>query len=567
MAAVAAVIVCSALAYSNTLNSPFVFDDIPYVSNNPLIRDPQNLIHPKYAGQYRDFFEYPTFVMRTVGVLSFALNYALHGLSLPGYHVVNLLIHLSNVILVYMLSMNLFRATDVSVRSGVAGSSQFGAAFAASAAAASLFAVHPVQTEAVTYISQRFTSLAALFYLLSLVLYSKWRCTAERRRAWPLYAASLLSATLAMKTKETAFTIPFVIAVYELLFHEKDKAGWIRRLAPFCLLLSIIPLSLLLISNAEGGLLAIIDDMTRAKTDMSRLLYMLTEVRVVVTYLRLLVLPSNQNLDYDYVIAGPDVPLQFLWAAVVICSLIGSGFVLRIKSRRFNMPELNIISFGIFWFFITLLIESSLIPTGDVIFEHRLYLPSAGIFIAVCTAGVLALRRLSGRRPYLRPVAVVILVVIVGIFSVATYRRNKVWADEITLWTDVVSKSPMKARGHLNLGNKYFRLGQYDKALLELRKITDAYPKASAANNSIGMVLVRRGDLRGALRHYNVALQSRPDYAEALKNRAAVEAALGMSEEARRDVSAALAIYPDYEDAIRLRNDIERGIVSKPELY
>ncbi len=195
------------LIYSNTFSSPFYFDDTPNIVENPQIKDLSNFLG--FSGS------------RAVGFLSFALNYHFNGLNVFGYHLVNLLIHITNGFLVYCLVLLLFKASasDHGSQQLPTLNSQLAAAPWIALVTALLFVSHPIQTQAVTYIVQRFASLVALFYLLTLVCYVKWRLASpEARSRYLWYAGALLSTFLAMKTKENSFTLPFMILLVEAVF-------------------------------------------------------------------------------------------------------------------------------------------------------------------------------------------------------------------------------------------------------------------------------------------------------------------------------------------------------------
>ena len=419
------VAVAAACIYSNTFSVPFQFDDESNIIDNPLIRDLGNFLD--FAGT------------RYVGFLSFALNYRFGGLNVFGYHLVNILIHITNGLLVYSLVSLLIKAVP---------GDRFPVPWVAFAASL-LFVVHPVQTQAVTYIVQRFASLMTLFYLLAVVGYLKWRLTApDARGRYLWYGAALLSTILAMKTKENSFTLPFMILLVEVIFFRAfSKKRWLTLL-PFLLTLLTIPLSHVdALGEAEG--------FARDTAEIGRFDYLFTQFRVILTYLRLLVLPINQNLDYDYPIYHslfhPAVFLSFL----VLLSLL--GFAISLIGARAagisasRLVKRRLIAFGILWFFLTLSIESSIIPIKDVIFEHRLYLPSVGFFLGI---GLLAVHGWERWKRMRLPLAVTGLLIL-GALSIATYRRNFVWKDKITLWQDVIEKAPQKPRGHYNLGLAY----------------------------------------------------------------------------------------------------------------
>ena len=360
------------LIYSNTFSASFHFDDSLNIVDNPQIKT------LNYFSNWSS--------SRYVGFLSFALNYHFGELNVVGYHLLNLLIHIANAYLVYFLILLLFK-TPINASSRISDRS-----FVIALVTASLFTIHPIQTQAVTYIVQRFASLATLFYLFTLVCYLKWRLSASaswggsrRGQDWLWYVAALLSTILAMKTKEISFTLPFMILLVEFVFFRPITRKIGLTFLPFTLCLAIIPLSISgALGEGEADSFGVSDDITRQD-------YLLTQFRVIMTYLRLLILPIRQNLDYDYPIyhsfLDPAVWLSFFFLLL----LVGSALYLLVKVR----PSSPLISFGILWFFLTLSIESSIIPIADVIFEHRLYLPSVGAFLVMAVIGDQSFRVLS----------------------------------------------------------------------------------------------------------------------------------------------------------------------------
>jgi len=448
------------LIYSNAFSAAFHFDDIPNIVDNPQIKHLANLLD--LSGS------------RYVGFLTFALNYRFGGLSVFGYHLVNLLIHITNGTLVYALVLLLFRAAHTPPLTPPA--SRVSAAPAIALSAALLFIAHPIQTQAVTYIVQRFASLATLFYLLTVLCYLKWRLSSsdsKRRHLW--YAAAFIATILGMKTKEITFTLPFMLLLVEAVFFGPPTRKQWLALIPFFLTLPIIPLSRPgALGEGEAGF-------ARDAFALSRPDYLFTQCRVIMTYLRLLVLPVDQNLDYDYPASHslfvPPVFFSFLFLSALFAAAV---YLLWFSRRAAADPRLRLIGFGVLWFFITLSIESSIIPIRDVIFEHRLYLPSAGLFLAVGTAAL-------GYADRARVWAAIGIGMVVLIFSVLTYERNHVWMDEASLWTDVIRKSPSKARGHNNLGNALEDDGRLDKALQEYKTAIAIDPAYATAYYNLGL--------------------------------------------------------------------------------
>ncbi|MBI4838692.1 MAG: hypothetical protein HY806_06030, partial [Nitrospirae bacterium] len=195
------------------------------------------------------------------------------------------------------------------------------------------------------------------------------------------------------KTKEIAFTLPIIIVLYEFMFFDGKIKKRILYLIPLLLTILIIPLAYMESGKSTGDLISDLSETARLQTEMSRMDYLFTQCRVIVTYIRLLFLPVNQNLDYDYPVyhsfLNPNVFLSFLFLMVIFC--IGVYLLYRSRITHYlsvcnaQAVTLRITAFGILWFFVTLSVESSVIPIVDVIFEHRVYLPSIGAIIATTT--------------------------------------------------------------------------------------------------------------------------------------------------------------------------------------
>jgi tetratricopeptide (TPR) repeat protein len=525
------------LAYSNTFDVPFHFDDKDAIVKNPVIKNLGNFF--LHTGGY----EYNP--RRFLGYLTFALNYSIGGLDVTGYHVVNLAVHIINALLVYALVLLTFRtpALRASSLSSYAG--------LLALCAALFFVVHPIQTQAVTYIVQRFTSLTALFYLLSLCLYVKWRVAREehlsgnRKGLW-LYVLSLVTIVMAMKTKEIAFTLPIIIALYEFMFFEGRLKRRILYLIPVFSTMFIIPLTLLGMDKPIGELISDVSEATRVQTNLSRLDYLFTEFRVIVTYIRLLFLPINQNLDYDYPIYDSFFDPNVILSCLFIAALLGIGVYLLYRSRPASHHS-RLIAFGIFWFFITLSVESGIIPIVDVIFEHRVYLPSVG-FILVCVTGLAMLVERVNRKVAVRIIVVGVVTAVVMLGGM-TYGRNRVWQNEITLWEDVVMKSPEEFRPHLNLGSIYAEQNRFDEAISEIKTALQLRPDYSDAYNSLGVAYSKQNLLDEAISAYKTAVQLRPDYADAYNNLGDAYAKQNRLDEAISAFKTALLFKPDYADA------------------
>ena len=334
------IVVLGILIYSNTFNVPFVFDDNDSIVSSSSIKDVRHFID--LQNMYGN---------RHIGFLTFALNYKMHGLDVAGYHIFNLVIHLLNALLVYWLIILTFRTPYASayLQKDVLETSdpyRWIPLFTAL-----LFVSHPVQTQAVTYIVQRFASLSTLFYLASLVMYIKARGSDSSKKArYAFYAASIISAILAMRTKEIAFTLPVMVVLYGFLFFRGDIKKRVLYLLPLLLTMFIIPLSMLVTQGGSTGASGI-DELTKiaGSADVSRWDYLNTQFRVIVTYIRLLFFPVNQNLDYDYPIYRTFFTPSGIFVFFVSfgCFLLGDISALPFEQIRPGQPLL--VQVDCFW--------------------------------------------------------------------------------------------------------------------------------------------------------------------------------------------------------------------------
>jgi tetratricopeptide (TPR) repeat protein len=562
--------VLAAAAYLNTFSVPFQFDDKDNIIDNPFIKQLDNFLNPST-------FLYGS---RVVGFLTFGLNYRFGGLSVFGYHLVNLLIHLINGGLVYLLVCLLFQTPRLATGSAPAPPTPTTSPTASPISSwialttAALFLVHPVQTEAVTYIIQRLASLAALFYLLTVVCYLHWRISPAGKQRYLWYGAALITTVLAMKTKENTFTLPFMLLLVELVFFGlPSRRGWLGLL-PFFLTLPIIPLARPgdIGEGGEAGLAS-------ATAEISRLDYLITQFRVIVTYLRLLVLPIQQNLDYDYPVYHSLFQLPVLVSFLGLLGLGGTALWLLLRkpaSSPAMRPFIQLAAFGVLWFFLTLSVESSIIPIRDVMNEHRLYLPGIGLFLA---ASALLFGAAQGRRMWVTTAVGLVVVVL----AIATYERNTIWESATSLWQDVVRKSPNKARGynslgiaykeqgnwkaaltnyetalaldptnlrtHFNLGNAYHALGRNHESITEYQAAITLAPDYAEAHNNLGIVFEEQGELEQAVREYQTAITLKPYLADAHNNLGIAYQKLGRPENAVREYQTAVRLDPGFAEA------------------
>ncbi|MBI5192689.1 MAG: tetratricopeptide repeat protein [Nitrospirae bacterium] len=538
------------IIYSNSFSSSFHFDDRAIIIENKGIQSLSNLLKFPFSGN------------RYIGVFSFAINYYFGGLNVLGYHLVNTFIHILNGILVWWFVILTFR-TPMMKRSAIGREQIFFIALISSL----IFVAHPVQTQAVTYIVQRLASLATLFYLLSLCLFIKWRLSSTTKSNLIFYLLAIISSILAMKTKEISFTLPFVILLYEFFFFRDRLLKRAYFLVPFLLTLLIIPMTIVNVSKPLGKTMA--GELSRAShlaaENVSRTDYILTQFRVIVTYIRLLFFPVNQMLDYDYPIFHsfliPEVILSFLFLVVIICF----GVYLLVRFLKGGNGYALLVSFGIFWFFITLSVESSIIPISDVIFEHRLYLPSVGAVTAFGSTVMYAVEEINKRiqRGNSLIISCIAILCVVLPLSITTYQRNMVWKNDITLWEDVVRKSPYNARGYNNLGSAYDKAGRTIEAVREFKIALRLAPDYWDAHYNLGIIYSRQGHIDEAIEEYKTALKYNPIYADGHNILGIIYANNGRMDEAIEEFKTTLKLVPDHKYASSNLNLANQKKISK----
>jgi protein O-mannosyl-transferase len=525
------VILLGVIIYSNSFQCSFHFDDNRNIVDNASIR---NLADIK---AWWNFF--PT---RPVGIFTFAMNYHFSQLNVWPYHLVNLVIHLINSCLAGWLVLLIFSSPAMKdhplsvYRRGIA------------LFTALLFVSHPLATQSVTYIVQRMASLVALFYFLSLILYVKARLSEKGLTVKVLFfGGSFISAVLALLTKETAFTLPFAILLFEVFFFrtEKIKVNFkdyrlILFLAALLGILVIIPMKL------SVNVFKTVAPALGHAYPLTPLNYLFTEFSVIIKYIQLLVVPMDLRVDYDFPVSNSIFQVRTLFSFLGLVTLAVFGVILFRKYR--------LLSFGIFWFFLTLSVESGIIPITDVIFEHRTYLPSFGYFLVVSTILV----GLFWQRQ--KVVIMVIMVIMVISNSYMTFQRNKVWKDELSLWSDNVIKSPGLARPLCNLGFAYSKLDQWIPAIDNYSKALEIDPNYTDALSNRGAAFAKTGQWDKSIMDCSRAILLDPRYLKAYFNRGGAYTNTGQFDKAIADYTAVIGIDPRFHKAYSDRGIAYAGL-------
>jgi tetratricopeptide (TPR) repeat protein len=466
------------LAYGNSFQAAFQYDDYPHIIDNAAVKNPSI---EAFAGFART---------RILPFATLALNYQVGGEDPFGYHLVNFAIHLLATLAVFGL-VGALCATPRLQGTWLARNR-----LALAASTAFVFACHPIQIQAVTYIVQRMSSMVTLFYVGSVYFYARARNAQlglqNGRSTW-LFTAAGLCAIGAFFSKENSVSLPLAILLVELTFYP-GQAGSKRllRLTPFLLLVALVPLTWYLFGKRPGRAPALdaplleqaryfIDLLSfRAfpRREISVLQYALTQCTVIPRYLGLVLLPWGFNIDHDIPIASgfstPVVAGLVFLAALLACGL----YFLR------RQP---VIGFAIVWLFLALSVESSFLPIQDVMVEHRMYLAMPGVGLLCGLAFVWLLNRWRH--------AAVVLGAVVGVtLCILTFQRNQAWSTPLALWQDALAKSPEKARVYVNVGTALHKERRIDEAISYYCKALEVRPDYKLAQANLNAVVEEQLD-------------------------------------------------------------------------
>jgi len=498
------------LVYLSSFQGAFVFDDEATIVRNPHL---SRLWPPREA-----FAAPPRSPLRDRPVVSFAfsLNRALSGPSPASFHAGNLLIHLGAALCLF----GVVRKTLLSPRlPGRYRASASGLALAS----ALIWAVHPLQTQSVTYLTQRCESLMGLFFLGTLYAFIR-AVNSPRPRPW--YCLSVLLCALGMGTKAVMVTAPPVVLFYDRAFAAASwREAWRRRRWYYGALFLTLAVQAALILTTSY------DDIKTHRP----LEYGLSQFGVISHYLRLVFVPHPLCLDYSW---PPARGLEEVWPGILV---VVSLLVLVVWTWRKYPP----LGFAGFWFFVILAPTSSLLPLEDLAFEHRMYLPLAALTVLGAAGVFECLFRCFPRAPSRRKTwGFAITALAVAGLGCLTVRRNRDYRSAAGIWEQVIELRPSNPRAYNSLGNIVFREGDPDRAAELYRRAIEVSPDYQPGHYNLANLLAGRGELKAAVDYYRRALEINPTAGEAHINLGKVLYDLGETEEARRHFSAAREIDP-----------------------
>jgi hypothetical protein len=471
-----AIILLALAVYSNSFHCTFQFDDLRTIRFNFSLRDLANWKIIFLAEKSRPLLN-----------ATFAINYSFSKLDPFPYHVVNFLLHALNIALFYFLLGRISSNRMLCIASSL------------------LMAVHPMNTESVTYISSRSILLCSSFYFLGLLIFDSY----IRKRRFVLLALFVAVYICGSLVKEEAALLPVTALVYEALFFGRNS---VRKHFRFYLGIFLL--------FVAGAIFRIHSFAQVEALPYSIPVYMATEAKVIWHYVWLAFYPVHLNVD-------PDVsPLSYsnslFWFFLMLHGF--AGYALW-RLRRLH----PFLTFWGMWFWLNLLLSSSVFPLNDFMAEHRAYLSLFG-FCACLSYATFELWMPRTSSPIVVPLIVTFIVIF---FSIATYQRNRIWNNELTLWLDTVQKSPEKIRPHLNLGGAYAQGRVFDLAISEYRYVLLLNPGIAQAYGGLGICYLNRNDLEHARAYFERALEIDPGYADG-------NVGLGMVLYKQRDYAKAL---------------------------
>jgi tetratricopeptide (TPR) repeat protein len=471
--------------------------------------------------------------------LSFAVNYAHHGTDVWGYHAVNLAVH----VLAALTLFGIARRTFLSER--------LGGRFARRAtvlgfAVALLWALHPIQTQSVTYICQRLESLMGLMYLLTLYCVIRGARAKHASALW--YAAAAIACLLGMFCKGVMMTAPVIVLLYDRTFLAGSfRQAFRKRRLLYLLLAATWPFLLLnlwhrFVTEGMGT------EVNFVHASVTPWTYAATQFGVILHYLRLSFWPSGLCLDYAWRPATSAI--EIVPPAIVILGLLGVTLWGLWRNRTWAFPGA--------WFFLILGPTSSFLTINELAFEHRMYLSLAGVAAFMVAAayhlGTSILIRVRGTRALL-PLSSVLLVAIASVLGFLTHKRNKLYQSEFAMWQDVIARRPGNPRPYYNLGVAYGRLREDAQAMTHYTTAIQLAGDYVAAYNNRGVIYGHFGQWGRAIEDYSQAIELVPKFAPPYYNRANAYLELGDYDRAVSDFTRAIERKHDF---VRAYND--RGV-------
>ncbi len=534
-------VVLTFIIYGNTLNSSWHLDDYDNITENSKLHM-ENLqltsIVQSFFAKPHSNIENPK-LYRPVACLTFAFNWYFGKDNVLGYHLVNISIHIMTAFFLFLFILNIFDAPVLKKQT-------YGDKYFVALLASSLWVIHPIQVQAVTYIVQRMASLATMFYILGLYFYLKGRYFKELK-AFIHYSAVFICFFFAVGSKENAITLPLSIVLIEIIFyHDLDSL----KKRPGFIILSLIAcvtftFAVGVVFFLNGKPLQILDGYSgRSFTFIERLL---TEPRIIMGYLSKIFYPiaSRFSIEYDINVS---TSLFEPWTTFPSIIAISGSIALSL----FFLKKRPFISFAILFFFLNHIIESSIIPL-ELVFDHRNYLPSLFLFLPVSIGVQKIISVYKNKNMIFYSIFIAFMILLLIGLGLGTYTWNMAWINEKALWVNASNKAPFRSRTAQNLAKYYyFKMGDIDNAIglyqksMGLKDAKPKYSKFSALKNIAGLYYQKK-EYQRALFYINKATEIYPEAGDAHFKKVLILVQLGKFNDAKKNIDLLLSKYEKNE--------------------
>ena len=519
------------LAYGNSLHGVWVFDDHHDILRNQVL---SSFTWSDFVQKYiTDHF------FRPLAILSFVMNYHFGGYDIYGYHIVNFIIHYISAIFIFLFVYKTMLLPSIA-------DTYKDYAYSIALLTAVFWCTSPLHVTAVTFVTQRYTSLAGMFYFMSMFFFVQGRTAGKQSSAIRQYTFCAIGAVMAFLSKDNAAMLPVSLYLYDLLLIR--RAGKDEVLKDLKRVMWPLAVLMLLATLYLATTPFPLDYKSYTFTMKERLL---TEPRIVLFYLSLLIypVPTRLTFDQDYILSSSLFdPWTTGVSIFIILGLMGYAFT--------DMRKRPLMAFCILFFFINLLIESSFIPI-EIIWEYRNYVPSLSFFMLFALLIIWLLQLFQDKKAiFVMVVGCVIFLLIAQADTV--HRRNKLFFSEKVLWKDSALKSPSLSRPHTNLALLYYQEGNIKKALEEAEKSVALnkhpnYLASATMYTNLATYQIMTNDQEASLKNVRHALSLQPYYDYGHAAMAVLTMKKGDLESAGTYISQAIFLSPK-DHSIRSRH-------------
>ena len=519
-------ILCTAI-YMPSLRGDFVYDDFGTIVKNPYIKNLKYI--PDYFSPHNkqtwSYYREQHNLYRPILLLSFAFNYHTSRLDTFSYHITNLIIHIINTLLVYIIIRNtahlLGRFSVESLQNNRI----------VALIAALLFGIHPIQTETVSYVISRSSLLSTFFIICSLIFFIQ-SIKDDKNRKFLSRIISLICFVLGLMTKEIALVTPFLLLTFSALYFQtlrgKNAIYSLTKInSPFFIILIIYLLARISLFG-KGKVSSMIDIFIP---------HLFTALKAFFIFIRLLIFPAGQTVDHDLSM------ITSMWEPAALLSLL--CFFVLIWFLVFKiLPCSRVLFFWAMWFIIAFM-PSLVIPHEETISEHTAYFPSVGFFAVISISIMPLLDHYILKKKAFKLLSFGLLFLLLLQLCILTLNRNLVWRNNLTLWSDAVKKTPNKARPHHNLGIAYFNAGRPELAIKEFQTVLTLDPGSNGALNNLGIIWAKLGQYEKAIKAFKDSIASKSFNTDAFNNLGTIYNSQGRFEEAISYLKESLSMEPN----------------------